>query len=131
MGLAVLKVIAEEQLVARSRQMGAYLRGKLEELQQRHEVIGDVRGLGLLLGVELVRDRASRLPAHKLGALTTAKCFENGLSMNIRRRPRARLGGGASPAADGPRPTRSIGPSTSSTSRFRDSLAEIGTAGIE
>lgn len=86
-GLAVLKVIAEEGLVARANQMGAYLRGRLEDLQQRHEVIGDVRGLGLLLGVELVADRASRKPAHQLGALTTQKCFEKGLSMNIRRRP--------------------------------------------
>jgi 2,2-dialkylglycine decarboxylase (pyruvate) len=86
-GLAVLKVIDEEQLIARSRKMGAYLRSRLEDLQQRYEVIGDVRGLGLLLGVELVRDRSSRAPAHQLGALTTAKCFENGLSMNIRRRP--------------------------------------------
>jgi len=86
-GLAVLKVIEEEGLVARANEMGAYLRGRFEELQQRYEVIGDVRGLGLLVGVELVRDRASRAPAHELGALTTAKCFENGLSMNIRRRP--------------------------------------------
>jgi 2,2-dialkylglycine decarboxylase (pyruvate) len=86
-GLAVLKVIAEEHLVARANEMGAYLRARLEELKQRHEVIGDVRGLGLLLGVELVRDRASRAPAHALGALTTQKCFEKGLSMNIRRRP--------------------------------------------
>jgi 2,2-dialkylglycine decarboxylase (pyruvate) len=86
-GLAVLKVIAEEQLIARANEMGGYLRGRLEELQQRYEVIGDVRGLGLLLGVELVRDRASRAPAHELGDLTTRKCFEKGLSMNIRRRP--------------------------------------------
>jgi len=86
-GLAVLKVIAEEQLVARSREMGAYLRGRLEDLQQRYEVIGDVRGAGLLIGVELVRDRASRAPAHELGAITTRKCLERGLSMNIRRRP--------------------------------------------
>ncbi len=86
-GLAVLRVIDEEQLVARANAMGAYLRSRLDELQQRYEVIGDVRGLGLLLGVELVRDRASRAPAHELGALTTAKCFANGLSMNIRRRP--------------------------------------------
>ena len=86
-GLAVLKVIADEQLVARANEMGTYLRGRLDELQQRHEVIGDVRGLGLLLGVELVRDRESRVPAHELGALTTQKCFEKGLSMNIRRRP--------------------------------------------
>jgi 2,2-dialkylglycine decarboxylase (pyruvate) len=86
-GLAVLKVIEDEQLVSRATTMGAYLRGQLEGLQQRYEVIGDVRGLGLLLGVELVQDRASRAPAHALGALTTQKCFEKGLSMNIRRRP--------------------------------------------
>jgi 2,2-dialkylglycine decarboxylase (pyruvate) len=86
-GLAVLKVIAEEQLVAGAREMGAYLRGRFEELQQRYEVIGDVRGAGLLIGVELVRDRASRTPAHELGSLTTRKCLEGGLSMNIRRRP--------------------------------------------
>jgi 2,2-dialkylglycine decarboxylase (pyruvate) len=86
-GLAVLKVIAEEQLVARANTTGAYLRARLQDLQQKHEVIGDVRGLGLLLGVELVQDRATKLPAHALGALTTQKCFEKGLSMNIRRRP--------------------------------------------
>jgi 2,2-dialkylglycine decarboxylase (pyruvate) len=86
-GLAVLKVLAEENLVARANEMGGYLRRRLEELQQRYEVIGDVRGLGLLLGVELVKDRASRAPAHALGALSTTKCFEKGLSMNIRRRP--------------------------------------------
>jgi len=40
-----------------------------------------------LLGVELVEDRVSRKPAHALGAITTQKCFELGLSMNIRRRP--------------------------------------------
>jgi 2,2-dialkylglycine decarboxylase (pyruvate) len=86
-GLAVLKVIEGEGLVARAGEMGAYLRKRLEELQQRYEVIGDVRGLGLLIGVELVQDRASKVPAHELGALTTQKCFEKGLSMNIRRRP--------------------------------------------
>jgi 2,2-dialkylglycine decarboxylase (pyruvate) len=86
-GLAVLKVIADENLVARANEMGAYLRSGLEQLQQRYEAIGDVRGLGMLLGVELVQDRQTRTPAHKLGALTTQKCFEKGLSMNIRRRP--------------------------------------------
>lgn len=86
-GLAVLRVIVEEQLVERARTMGAYLRSRLEELQQRYQAIGDVRGEGLLLGVELVEDRVSRKPHHELGARTTQKCFELGLSMNIRRRP--------------------------------------------
>ncbi len=85
-GLAVLKVITEEGLVARANEMGDYLRDRLRALQQRYEVVGDVRGLGLLTGVELVTDRASRNPAHQLGAITTRKCLEKGLSMNIRRR---------------------------------------------
>lgn len=86
-GLAVLRVITEEHLVERARTMGAYLRHGLEGLMQRYEAIGDIRGEGLLLGVELVEDRKTRKPAHRLGALTTQKCYELGLSMNIRRRP--------------------------------------------
>jgi len=86
-GLAVLEVIQRENLIERARTQGDYLRSGLLELQQRHEAIGDVRGLGLLLGVELVQDRGTRQPFHELGALTTQRCFELGLSMNIRRRP--------------------------------------------
>lgn len=84
-GLAVLKIIDEERLVERAASMGAHLRRLLDELQRDHEAIGDVRGEGLLLGVELVKDRHTREPDHELGALTTEKCFEYGLSMNIRR----------------------------------------------
>jgi 2,2-dialkylglycine decarboxylase (pyruvate) len=43
--------------------------------------------MGLLRGIELVKDRETREPHHELGALTTARCLELGLSMNIRRRP--------------------------------------------
>ena len=46
-----------------------------------------MRGMGLLRGIELVRDRETREPHHELGALTTQRCLELGLSMNIRRRP--------------------------------------------
>jgi len=86
-GLAVLETIQKENLLERARTMGAYMRERFLELQSRHEAIGDVRGLGMLLGVELVKDRATREPYHQLGALTTQKCFQMGLSMNIRRRP--------------------------------------------
>jgi 2,2-dialkylglycine decarboxylase (pyruvate) len=86
-GLAVLETIRREELIARARETGAYLRERLIELQGRYEAIGDVRGLGMLLGVELVKDRETREPYHQLGAITTQKCFELGLSMNIRRRP--------------------------------------------
>ena len=53
------------------------------ELQTRHEQIGDVRGRGLLVGLELVTDRDSREPANALGAAVTAECLDRGLSMNI------------------------------------------------
>jgi len=86
-GLAVLETIRKEHLIERARTTGAYLRSRLQELQSRYEAIGDVRGEGMLLGVELVKDRESRQPFHQLGAMTTKKCFELGLSMNIRRRP--------------------------------------------
>jgi 2,2-dialkylglycine decarboxylase (pyruvate) len=86
-GLAVLATIQKENLIERAKTTGAYLREQLLEMQRRHEVIGDVRGEGLLLGVELVKDRESRAAHHELGALTTTRCFELGLSMNIRRRP--------------------------------------------
>ncbi|EJL85761.1 4-aminobutyrate aminotransferase family protein [Herbaspirillum sp. CF444] len=86
-GLAVLNTIRNEDLIRRAQSTGSYLRSRLLELQTRYESIGDVRGEGLLLGVELVTDRESRNPAHELGALTTQRCFELGLSMNIRRRP--------------------------------------------
>ena len=77
-GLAVLRVIAEEHLIERARTVGGYLRQRLEELQQRYEAIGDVRGEGLLLGVELVQDRESRKPHHELGRLTTAEVLRYG-----------------------------------------------------
>ncbi len=86
-GLAVLRTIVEERLIERALQMGDYLRAQLDDLQQKHEAIGDVRGAGLLVGVELVEDRHTKVANHKLGAATTDRCFELGLSMNIRRRP--------------------------------------------
>ena len=82
-GLAVLDVIEEEQLVERARERGEYLQRRLRELQGAHEHIGDVRGRGLLVGLELVEDRDSRRPADELGATVTAECLRRGLSMNI------------------------------------------------
>jgi len=86
-GLAVLQTIEQERLLMRSREMGDYLVARLQFAQARHAEIGDVRGMGLLRGIELVKDRETREPHHELGALTTARCLELGLSMNIRRRP--------------------------------------------
>lgn len=62
-GLAVLDVLEEEGLQARARQVGAALLAGLRELAQRHPLIGDVRGAGLFIGLDLVNDRAARAPA--------------------------------------------------------------------
>lgn len=86
-GLAVLDTIEQEGLLQRSRELGDYLDARLHELQDLHAEIGDIRGMGLLRGIELVKDRETREPNHELGAITTRRCLELGLSMNIRRRP--------------------------------------------
>ncbi len=62
-GLATLEVIEEDGLQNNSLVVGKYLKDELLALQDKHPLIGEVRGMGLLLGVELVKDRESRLPA--------------------------------------------------------------------
>ncbi|MEE8506470.1 MAG: aminotransferase class III-fold pyridoxal phosphate-dependent enzyme, partial [Kiloniellales bacterium] len=82
-GLAVLEVVVRERLAERATELGARLEAGLCDLQQRYEVIGDVRGRGLLLGVELVKDRQSREPATEFGLAVMRRCLELGLSMNV------------------------------------------------
>ena len=82
-GVTVLKVLTENKMHEVARVRGDRLRKGLVSLQQKHECIGDVRGRGLLQGIELVMDRKSRKPADELGRRVTQKCFELGLHMNI------------------------------------------------
>ncbi|MFQ5806640.1 MAG: aspartate aminotransferase family protein [Phycisphaerae bacterium] len=72
-GLTVLEIIDEENIRQRAKEVGGYLKGKLLELQEEHALIGDVRGMGLLLGLELVKDRETKAPATE----ETAAVFEN------------------------------------------------------
>jgi len=78
-GLATLEVIDVEALQQNARQVGDYLKQRLLALQDRHPLIGQVRGLGLLLGVELVRDPGSREPATAEAAEVAEKAKERGL----------------------------------------------------
>jgi len=61
--LAVIKLIEEEDLRTNARVVGDYFRGRLEELKEKYPIIGDVRGMGLMQGVELVKDRETKEPA--------------------------------------------------------------------
>jgi 2,2-dialkylglycine decarboxylase (pyruvate) len=79
----VLRVIERDDLVARADATGKRLRERLIDLQASHEVIGDIRGRGLLQGIELVTDRASKHPADQLGQQVTMACLRRGLHMNI------------------------------------------------
>jgi 4-aminobutyrate aminotransferase-like enzyme/Ser/Thr protein kinase RdoA (MazF antagonist) len=78
-GLAVLDVLEEEGLQENARRVGGRLASGLRELQARHAVIGDVRGAGLFLGVELVRDRGSLEPATEEAAYVTNRLRERGV----------------------------------------------------
>lgn len=82
-GLTVLDVIEREGLVARAATLGEQLTGRLESLRERYDVVGDVRGRGLLQGIELVQDKQSKTPADALGNAVTSACLERGLHMNI------------------------------------------------
>lgn len=82
-GLRVLDVVRRDGLAQRAQRMGERLRRGLMELMRRHPCVGDVRGRGLLLGMEIVRDRHTKQPDEGLGARITAECMKLGLSMNI------------------------------------------------
>lgn len=78
-GLAVLDVLGTEDLIGNARRMGDRLIAGLRTLAEDHPLIGDVRGLGLMVGTELVADRQTREPAARDAARLAYRCFELGL----------------------------------------------------
>lgn len=78
-GLATLEVIDSDGIQENARIVGGHLMTRLRELQERHPLIGEVRGMGLMLGVELVRDRKSKEPANTEAAKILELCKERGL----------------------------------------------------
>jgi len=88
-GRKVIEIVNRDGLADRARELGEYLKSQLVSLQQRHPIIGDVRGRGLLLGVELVTDRQVRTPASEIGMAVSQRCLELGACLNIGRRSMA------------------------------------------
>ena len=78
-GLATLEVIDADGIMENARTVGGHLKERLLELQERHPLVGEVRGMGLMLGVELVRDRRSKEPATVETADVLELCKERGL----------------------------------------------------
>jgi len=77
--LAVLDEFESRGLLARAAEIGARTLERFRSLQGRHAVVGDVRGLGAMVGMELVADRRSKEPATALTARLIARCRERGL----------------------------------------------------
>jgi 4-aminobutyrate aminotransferase-like enzyme len=78
--LASIEVIEEENLCERATHLGAILLDEMKAMQQRHPIIGEVRGMGCLLGIELVKDRHTREPFEEAGKLVYQKAFRKGLA---------------------------------------------------
>ena len=82
---ASIDVIVNEDLSTRALEIGEYWHGHLAELASSHEIIGDVRGRGLLHGIELVADRESKVPAFDAGKALERECVDTGLFFSVRR----------------------------------------------
>lgn len=77
--LAMLEVMVRDDLPANSERMGSLLVDRLEQLAKDSRLIGDIRGQGLMIGVELVRDRVTKEPANAEADLVMGACLEHGL----------------------------------------------------
>lgn len=82
-GLKVVEVVLRDKLVARSREMGQKLQAGLRRLMERYGCIGDVRGRGLMAGVEIVSNRETKEPAIEFGRRLSARMMDLGLSASI------------------------------------------------
>jgi 4-aminobutyrate aminotransferase len=76
---AVIEVIEEENLLENTYVVGGYFRKRLEELQAKHPLIGDVRGMGMMQALELVKDRQTKEPAPEAAAQLLERARDNGL----------------------------------------------------
>ena len=78
--LASIEVIEEEEILQNVRTVGAAIMKRLRKMQEEHPIIGDVKGKGFLLGVELVKDKSTKTPFTQAGTLVYQKAFNKGLA---------------------------------------------------
>jgi 4-aminobutyrate aminotransferase len=78
-GLASLKQIKKKKLDKNAAKQGKYIMKRLKAMKERHEIIGDVRGLGLMIGIEFVEDKKSKKPAKEKRDKVIQECFTQGL----------------------------------------------------
>jgi 4-aminobutyrate aminotransferase-like enzyme len=78
--LASIEVIEEEDILENVRTTGKFIRGRLEQMKQVHPIIGDIKAMGFLLGIELVKDRETKEPFDEAGKLVYQKAFRKGLA---------------------------------------------------
>ena len=81
--LTTIEIIEEEGLAARAAELGAHALARLQEMKARHPLIGDVRGRGLLLGVDLVGNRETKAPARAAAERVLYRALERGLSFKV------------------------------------------------
>lgn len=77
--LETINVIRDEKLMAKSEELGAYVKERFEEMKEKYELIGDVRGIGLSIGVDLVEDRDTRIGNKEAAAKICYRCWEKGI----------------------------------------------------
>ncbi|ASJ09002.1 4-aminobutyrate aminotransferase [Thermococcus siculi] len=77
--LAVIEEIEEKELLRRAEKLGKYTKKRLEKMKEEHELIGDVRGLGLMLGIDLVKDRETKERAYEEARKVVWRAYELGL----------------------------------------------------
>ena len=81
--LTTIEIIERDNLVSNAAELGQYAISELKKMQQRHLAVGDVRGRGFLIGIELVKDRQTKAPANDLAEDVYYRCLERGLSFKI------------------------------------------------
>ncbi|MDV7104896.1 aminotransferase class III-fold pyridoxal phosphate-dependent enzyme [Vibrio sp. TH_r3] len=82
-GCTVMNVLERDNIIEEVREKGDYLAVALRKMVEKHQVVGDARGRGLLQGIEIVKNKTDKTRSEEIGDLITQECFKLGLHMNI------------------------------------------------